>query len=61
MVLAFGGAWALMRWVFEDTFVPAWGAAAGIIVAMVTLTAGIGLLTSRDVHRATPMAALRES
>lgn len=61
MGLAFGGAWALMRWVFEDTFVPAWGAAAGIIVAMVTLTAGIGLLTSRDVHRETPMAALRDS
>ncbi len=61
MVLAFGGAWALMRWVFEDTFVPAWGAAAGIVTAMVTLTVGIGLLTSRDVHRETPMAALRES
>ena len=28
MLLAFGGAWALMHWVFEDTFVPAWGAAA---------------------------------
>ena len=61
MGLAFGGAWALMHWVFKDTFVPAWGAAAGIIAAMVTLTAGIGLLTSRDVHRETPMAALRDS
>jgi hypothetical protein len=29
--------------------------------AMVLLTVGIGLLTSRDVHRATPMAALRDS
>jgi putative ABC transport system permease protein len=61
MGLAFGGAWALMTWVFEDRFVPAWGAAAGIIAAMVTLTAGIGLLTSRDVHRETPMTALRDS
>jgi putative ABC transport system permease protein len=61
MLLAFGGAWALMKWVFEDTFVPAWGAAAGIVAAMVTLTVGIGLLTSRDVHRETPMAALRDS
>jgi putative ABC transport system permease protein len=61
MLLAFGGAWALMRWVFEGRFEPAWGAAAGIIGAMVTLTVGIGLLTSRDVHRETPMAALRDS
>jgi putative ABC transport system permease protein len=61
MVLSFGGAWALMHWVFEDAFVPAWAAAAGIMSAMVLLTVGIGLLTSRDVHRATPMAALRDS
>ncbi len=61
MVLSFGGAWALMRWVFDDVFVPAWAAAAGIMGAMVLLTVGIGLLTSRDVHRATPMAALRDS
>jgi putative ABC transport system permease protein len=61
MLLAFGGAWALMRWVFEGTFVPAWGAAAAIIGAMVTLTVGIGLLTSRDVHRETPMAVLRDA
>ncbi len=61
MLLAFGGAWALMKWVFEDTFVPAWAAAGGIVAAMVTLTVGIGLLTSRDVHRETPMAALRDS
>jgi putative ABC transport system permease protein len=61
MLLSFGGAWALMRWVFEDTFVPAWAAAGAIMSAMVLLTVGIGLLTSRDVHRATPMAALRES
>ncbi len=61
MLLAFGGAWALMRWVFDGTFVPAWGAAAAIIGAMVTLTVGIGLLTSRDVHRETPMAVLRDA
>ncbi len=60
MLLAFGGAWALMRWVFDGTFVPAWGAAAAIIAAMVALTVGIGLLTSRDVHRETPMAVLRD-
>jgi len=61
MMLSFGGAWALMHWVFKDSFVPAWAAAAAIMGAMVLLTVGIGLLTSRDVHRATPMAALRDS
>ncbi len=61
MLLAFGGAWALMRWVFDDTFVPAWGAAGAIIAATVALTVGIGLLTSRDVHRETPMAVLRDA
>ncbi len=61
MALAFGGAWALMRFVFEDTFVPAWGAAAAIIAATVALTVGIGLLTSRDVHRETPMTVLRDA
>jgi putative ABC transport system permease protein len=61
LLLAFGGAWALMRWVFDAPFVPAWGTALGVVAAMVVLTVGIGLLTSRDVHRATPMAAIRES
>ncbi len=61
MALAFGGAWALMRFVFDDTFVPAWGAAAGIMTATVVLTVGIGLLTSRDVHRETPMTVLRDA
>ncbi len=61
MALAFGGAWALMRFVFEDTFTPAWGAAAGIMTATVVLTVGIGLLTSRDVHRETPMTVLRDA
>ena len=61
MVLSFGGAWALCRWVFETPFAPAWGAAAGIAGAMLALTIGIGLLAGRDVFRETPMAALREA
>lgn len=61
MALAFGGAWALMRFVFDGTFIPAWGAAAGIMTATVVLTVGIGLLTSRDVHRETPMTVLRDA
>jgi putative ABC transport system permease protein len=61
MVLSFGGAWALMRYVFEGPFAPAWGPALAIAALMVALTLAIGLLTGRDVFRETPMAALREA
>ena len=61
MVLSFGGAWALTKWVFEGEFVPAWGAAAGIAAVMLAVTIGIGLLTGREVFRETPMAAIRDA
>nr|MCU0634108.1 FtsX-like permease family protein [Gemmatimonadaceae bacterium] len=61
MVLSFGGAWALMRFVFESGFSPAWSAALAIAGAMCAMTVGIGVLTGRDVYRQTAMAALRES
>ncbi len=61
MVLAFGGAWALTRYVFDDAFDPAVVPALIIAGGMLMLTMLIGLLTSRDVYRATPMAAIRES
>jgi putative ABC transport system permease protein len=60
MVLSFGGAWLLMRFVFEQPFVPAFGSAAGIAFLLLLLTLSIGLLAGRDVFRETPMAALRE-
>jgi putative ABC transport system permease protein len=60
MLLAFGGAWALTRFVFQGDFAPALGPAAGIAAVMMGLAVGIGLLTGRDVFRETPMAALRE-
>ncbi|HEX5830729.1 MAG TPA: FtsX-like permease family protein [Gemmatimonadaceae bacterium] len=61
MVLSFGGAWALMRWVFKSEFAPATGPALVIALLMVALTVVIGLLSGREVFRETPMAALRES
>ncbi len=61
MVLAFGGAWGLTRFVFKDPFDPAVLPAFAIAGGMLLLTMGIGLLTSRDVYRTTPMAAIREA
>ncbi len=60
MVLAFGGAWALTRFVFDDPFNPALGPTVIIAGGMLALTMLIGLLTSRDVYRETPMIAIRE-
>ncbi len=61
MVLAFGGAWALTRFVFKDPFDPAVWPTFLIAFGMLALTMTIGFLTSRDVYRATPMQAIRES
>lgn len=61
MVLSFAGAWALMRFVFESGFTPAWTAALSIAGIMCAMTVGIGVLTGRDVYRQTAMAALRDS
>jgi putative ABC transport system permease protein len=61
MVLAFGGAYALTRFVFDDPFDPAVGPTLLIAGGMLALTMLIGWLTSRDVYRETPMAAIRDS
>lgn len=61
MLLAFAGAWGLTHFIFHDPFNPAVGATAAIGVGMLVLTMAIGWLTSRDVYRATPMQAIRES
>lgn len=60
MLLAFGGAWGLVTFVFKGTF--AWAPLPALLIAgaMTTLAVSIGLLTGRDVFRETPMAALRE-
>ncbi len=61
MVLAFAGAWGLTRFVFKDPFEPAVLPAMAIAAGMLILTMGIGLLTSRDVYKTTPMVAIREA
>jgi putative ABC transport system permease protein len=61
MVLAIGGAWALVTFVFEGSFAFAALPALGIAAAMTLLAVSIGVLTGRDVFRETPMAALREN
>jgi putative ABC transport system permease protein len=59
MLLSFGGAWALLRYVFERPFSPAVIPALVIAGAMMLLTVSIGLLSGRDVFKETPMVALR--
>lgn len=61
MLLSFGGAWLLLRFIFDRPFEPAFLEAGAIAALMMLLTVSIGLLAGRDVFRETPMAALRES
>lgn len=61
MVLSFGGAWLLLRFVFERPFEPAFAEAGAIAALLLGLTVSIGLLAGRDVFRETPMAALRDT
>jgi putative ABC transport system permease protein len=61
MLLAIGGAWGLVTFVFKGSFALAPLPALGVAAMMTALAVSIGLLTGRDVFRETPMAALRES
>ncbi|MEO7359478.1 MAG: FtsX-like permease family protein, partial [Gemmatimonadaceae bacterium] len=61
MLLALAGAWGLTHFVFKDDFDPALLPTFLIAAGMLLLTMLIGFLTSRDVYRETPMAAIRES
>ena len=61
MLLALAGAWGLTHFVFKDDFDPALIPTFAIAGGMLLLTMLIGFLTSRDVYRETPMAAIRES
>lgn len=60
MVLAIGGGWAVIHYVFDAEYSPAFLPAVLIAVAMLALTVTIGLLAGRDVFRETPMSALRD-
>ena len=61
MVLSVGGGWAVMRWVFELPFVPAFVPLLAIAAGMMLLTVAIGLTSGRRIFAAPPMQALRES
>ncbi len=61
MLLAFGGSWALITFVFDGSFEWPLLPALAIAATMTALAVTIGLLTGRDVFRETPMAALREA
>jgi putative ABC transport system permease protein len=61
MLLSFGGAWAVMRFVFDRPMTPAFGPAFILAGVMLLLTVSIGFLSGREVFRETAMAALREA
>ena len=61
MLLALAGAWGVTHFIFKDDFDPALLPTFAIASGMLLLTMLIGFLTSRDVYRETPMAAIRES
>lgn len=61
LALSVGGAWALLRWVFDAPLVFSLGAAGVLAVVVVALTILVGLAGSRAVLRRTPLATLRES
>ncbi len=61
VVLAFGGAWGVMRWVFQSPFAPVYGPVVAIGAVMIALAVSIGLVGGRDVLNEPPLAALREA
>ena len=61
MILSFGGAWAVMKFVFEREMTPAYVPALALAGVTLLLTVSIGFLSGREVFRETAMAALREA
>ena len=61
VLLSIGSAWALSRFVFETPFTPAIGPAIWVSALMTGVAVAIGILTGREVFRATAVTALREA
>jgi len=61
VILSTLAGWAVVHWIFRQSFSPAVLPAAIVAAAMIALAVAIGLLTGRDVFAETPMAALREA
>jgi putative ABC transport system permease protein len=59
MLLSFGGAWALTKWVFQMSFAASVMMPVAIAAMMLMLTVVIGWMGGRDVFRETAMATLR--
>jgi len=60
LVLALGGGWGLMHFVFKVPYTPTIGPAVLIATGMLAVSVTIGILAGRDVFRETAMAALRD-
>ncbi|MGH7635853.1 MAG: FtsX-like permease family protein, partial [Gemmatimonadaceae bacterium] len=60
LVLAIGGAWAAMHFIFSAPFRVTVPPLALVAAATMLLTVAIGLFAARDVFAETPMTALRE-
>jgi len=60
IVLAVGGGWAAVHFIFKTPFAVAPLALASVAVVTMLLTIVTGLFAARDVFAETPMAALRE-
>jgi len=59
LLLSVGAGWALAHWLFETPFALPAASLAFLAAGVVTLTAGIGLWSSVDLFRRTPLEALR--
>ncbi|MDB4911203.1 MAG: hypothetical protein JWO39_2026, partial [Gemmatimonadetes bacterium] len=60
IVLAVGGGWAAVHYIFKTPFSVTPLALASVAAATMLLTIVTGLFAARDVFSETPMAALRE-
>jgi putative ABC transport system permease protein len=59
LALSVAAAWALVRFVFEARFSAPLAPLTILSLAVVALTVGVGLLSSLDLFRRTPLAVLR--
>jgi len=59
LVLAVGSGWSLAYWLFDTKFALPFGPMLILAAAVVTLTVGVGLWSSVELFRRTPLDALR--
>ena len=59
--LAFAAAWGLSVAVFETAFVPGMLTISLLVVAVMGITLVIGLVSSRDIYRRSPLEVLRSA